>query len=153
MIASAGRRTIIDRMLGAALLETETYEEAALTASVWSQAALVVAVTAVATGVGFLGSGLTGLVAGFLAAVLGWCLGALSGFRPRPRRYQPLLHRRPVSRWVRPQSPSLDHRVFLHPMARRLLRRILRHRRVARGRLRARPAPGPALAPGSAARL
>ena len=74
-------------MLGAALLETETYEEAALTSSVWSQAALVVVISALATGVGFLGSGLTGFVVGFLAAVLGWCLGALSGFWVATRKF------------------------------------------------------------------
>ena len=71
MIASAGRRTLLDRMLGAALLEPETYEEAALASSVWSQAALVVVLSSMAAGVGFLRGGLTGLVLGFLAALLG----------------------------------------------------------------------------------
>ena len=77
MIASAGRRTFLDRMLGAALLESETYEEAALASSVWAQAALVVVVTSVAAGVGNLGGGLTGFVLGFLGALLGW--GACAG--------------------------------------------------------------------------
>jgi hypothetical protein len=67
-------------MLGAALLEPETYEEAASVSSVWSQAALVVVVSSMAAGVGNLGGGLTGFVLGFLAALLGWGLCALSAY-------------------------------------------------------------------------
>src|SRR3990172_1855536 len=70
VIALAGRRTILDRILGAALLEPETYEEAALASSGWTQAALVVVVSSVAAGVGNLGGGLTGVVLGFLAPLL-----------------------------------------------------------------------------------
>ena len=87
MIASAGTRTILDRMLGAALLEPETYEEAALVSSVWTQAALVVVVSSAAAGVGFLRGGLTALVLGFLAAILGWGLGALSAYWVATRKF------------------------------------------------------------------
>jgi len=74
-------------MLGAALLETETYEEAALAPSVWTQAALVVVVTSAAAGVGSLSGGLTGFVAGFLGALLGWGLGALSAYWVATRKF------------------------------------------------------------------
>ncbi len=67
MIASASRGTIIDRMLGAALLEAETYQEAAVAPSLRNQAVLVVAITALAAGVGNLGGGLTGLLLAGLA--------------------------------------------------------------------------------------
>ena len=80
MIASAGRRTILDRMLGAALLETETYEEAALASSVWMQAALVVVITSVAAGIGNLGGGLTGFVVAFLGGLLGWGFCAFGSY-------------------------------------------------------------------------
>ena len=87
MIASAGRRTIFDRMMGAALLEPEIYEEAALASSLWTQAALVVVVTSAAAGIGFLRGGLTGFVVGFLAALLGWGLGALSAYWVATRKF------------------------------------------------------------------
>ena len=87
MIASAGRRTLLDRMLGAALLETETYEEAALASSVWTQAALVVVVSSAAAGMGNLGGGLTGFVLGFLGALLGWGLCALAAYWAATRKF------------------------------------------------------------------
>ena len=87
MIASAGRRTIIDRMLGAALLEPEIYDEAALASSVWAQAALVVVVTSAAAGVGNLTGGLTGFVLVFLGAFLGWGLCALSAYWAATRKF------------------------------------------------------------------
>jgi hypothetical protein len=74
-------------MLGAALLETETYEEAALASSVWTQAALVVILTSVAAGVGSLSGGLTGFVVGFLGALLGWVIGALSAYWVATRKF------------------------------------------------------------------
>ncbi len=80
MIASAGKRHLIDRMLGAALLEPETYQEAALAPSTWIHAALIVAVSAGAAGLASLGSGLTGLVLGSLSAVLGWGLYCFAAY-------------------------------------------------------------------------
>lgn len=74
MIASAGKRLLIDRMLGAALLEPETYQEAVVAPSMRTHAALIVIISAVAAGVGSLGGGFTGLVLGSLAAVFGWGL-------------------------------------------------------------------------------
>ena len=74
VIASAGKRPLIDRMLGAALLEAETYQEAALAPSTRIHAALVVAISAVAAGLGGLSGGVMGLLLGSLAAVFGWGL-------------------------------------------------------------------------------
>ena len=74
-------------MMGAALLESETYEEAALASSVWPHAAAVVVVTSVAAGVGNLGGGLTGFVLGFLAALLGWGLCAFSAYWVATRKF------------------------------------------------------------------
>ena len=87
MIASAGKRTILDRMLGAALLEPETYEEAALASSVWMQAALVVIVTSVAAGVGNLGGGLTGFVIAFLGGLLGWGSCAFASYWTATKKF------------------------------------------------------------------
>src|SRR3972149_683978 len=64
-------------MMGAALLEPETYE----------QAAAVVVVTSVAAGVGNLGGGLTGFVLGFLGALLGWGLCALAAYWVATRKF------------------------------------------------------------------
>jgi hypothetical protein len=61
-------------MLGAALLEAETYQEAALAPSTRAHAALIVAISALAAGLGGLGGGFAGLVLGSLAAVFGWGL-------------------------------------------------------------------------------
>ena len=72
MIASAGKRSIIDRMVGAALLELETYEEASVAPSVRVHAAVVVIVSAIAAGLGSLGAGFTGLVLGAFVALVGW---------------------------------------------------------------------------------
>ena len=87
VIASAGRRTIFDRMLGAALLEPEIYEEAALVSSVWTQAATVVVITSMAAGVGNLGGGLTGFVIAFLAGLLGWACCAFAAYWTATKKF------------------------------------------------------------------
>ena len=87
MIASAGRRVIIDRMLGAALLDTETYQEAALVPSTRAQAALVVVISVVAAALGSLSGGFAGLVLGGLAAVFGWGLYVYAAFWAATRRF------------------------------------------------------------------
>ena len=61
-------------MLGAALLEPEIYQEAALVPSTRAHAALIVVISALAAGLGSLSGGFTGLVLGSLAAVFGWGL-------------------------------------------------------------------------------
>lgn len=75
MIASAGKRPLIDRMLGAALLDPGVYQEATLAASTTrAHAALIVLICALAAGLGSLAGGLTGLVVGSLAAAFSWGL-------------------------------------------------------------------------------
>ncbi len=80
MIASARGRTIIDRMLGAALLEPEVYQEATLAPSIRTQAMLVVVATSIAAGIGSLDGGLSGLVAGTLMAFVGWIAFAIGAY-------------------------------------------------------------------------
>jgi hypothetical protein len=75
-------------MLGAALLEAETYHEAAVAPSVKNQAVLVVLISALAAGVGSLGGGLTGLLLVGLAAMLGWGLFALTAYWVAINRYR-----------------------------------------------------------------
>lgn len=75
-------------MLGAALLEPETYEEAALAPATRAHAALIVAISALAAGLGSLGGGFTGLVLGSLAALLGWGLYAFAAYWVATSRFQ-----------------------------------------------------------------
>lgn len=77
MIALVGKRSLIDRAVGAALLEPETYEEAALDPSTKLHAALVVAVSSLAAGIGGLGAGFGGFVLGAFVAAVGWVLYAV----------------------------------------------------------------------------
>jgi hypothetical protein len=72
MIASADKRSLIDRMMGAALLDGVAYQEMALIPSTRVQAAVIVIVSAVAAGLGSLGAGMVGVVAGCLAGLAGW---------------------------------------------------------------------------------
>lgn len=70
------RRSITDRMLGAARLEVATYEEVEADETATRQAALVVLIVAVAQAIGSVGNGLAGIVVGVLAAFLGWMVWA-----------------------------------------------------------------------------
>ena len=64
---------IQDRMLRAAKLDVQLYEEVEHDESALGQATMVVVLSAVAAGIGSLGiGGLTGLVSGTLAALFGW---------------------------------------------------------------------------------
>ena len=68
---------IQDRMLRAAKLDVELYEEVEHDEGALGQATIVVVLSAVAAGIGTLGiGGLTGLVSGTLAALLGWYVWA-----------------------------------------------------------------------------
>jgi hypothetical protein len=80
MIASAARRTLLDRMLGAALLENDVYDEASYDDTLRTQATLAVAVTALSAGVGSLGAGLAGFIIGAFAAIIGWVLYAFATY-------------------------------------------------------------------------
>ncbi len=69
--------TIQDRIIRAAKLDTELYEEVEADRDATRQAMAVVAMSAAAAGIGTLGSGgLLGIVGGTIAALLGWCIWA-----------------------------------------------------------------------------
>jgi hypothetical protein len=65
---------MIERMLGAARLDVETYEEVEHDTTATSQAALVVAIVALAAAIGGARSGSGGLIAGLIGAFVGWLI-------------------------------------------------------------------------------
>jgi hypothetical protein len=75
-MALSPRRSWIDRMKGAALLHTDTYEEVEADQTATGQAAGVVALVAVAQAIGGAGEGSAGILAGVISALLGWLLWA-----------------------------------------------------------------------------
>ncbi len=76
-MASEARNKLIDRMLGAARLNKETYEEVEADTSATRQALLVVTIVAIATGIGSIGSGgIGGFIGGMAAGLVGWALWA-----------------------------------------------------------------------------
>lgn len=87
MLASASYKTLFDRMLGASLLETDVYEQAAIDASMRTQATLAVIVTAFAAGVGALGGGLTGFVLGAGSAIAGWIIYVFATYWLATKRF------------------------------------------------------------------
>lgn len=66
------RRSLVERMIGAATLQIDVYEEVEHDTTATPQAAGVVAIVAVASGIGSLGDGVGALFAGLIAAFLGW---------------------------------------------------------------------------------
>ena len=70
-----GRKSsLIERMLGAARLDIDTYEEVEHDTTATSQAATVVAIVALAAAIGGAGSGTGGLIAGLIGAFAGWLI-------------------------------------------------------------------------------
>ena len=64
---------MIRRMIGAAKLSAETFEEVEADSSATKQAMLVVVIVAVATGIGLIGTGgISGLIFGIIVGVAGW---------------------------------------------------------------------------------
>jgi hypothetical protein len=70
------RRSLTDRMIGAARLDVPTYEEVEADRTATGQAALVVAIVAVATAIGNVGDGGLGIIGGLLGAFFGWAVWA-----------------------------------------------------------------------------
>jgi hypothetical protein len=70
------RRSIVERMRGAALLDVATYEEVEHDETATGQAAVVVALAAVAGAIGGARSGSGGVIAGIVAAFAGWLIWA-----------------------------------------------------------------------------
>jgi len=68
--------TFTERMKGAAFLRAETYEEVESDLNGTGQAGGVVALGALATGIAGAAWGLSGIIGGIIAALLGWLLAA-----------------------------------------------------------------------------
>jgi hypothetical protein len=66
--------SLIERMLGAATLNVDTYEEVEHDETATSQAAIVVAIVAVSAAIGGVGGGGIGLIVGLLSAFAGWLI-------------------------------------------------------------------------------
>ncbi|MFQ5679087.1 MAG: YIP1 family protein [Gemmatimonadota bacterium] len=66
------RRSLVERMQGAALLHIDVYEEVEADTTATSQAAVVVGIVAVAAAVGGLSAGGQGFFSGLLGAYVGW---------------------------------------------------------------------------------
>jgi len=72
MMETTTQRSFIDRMIGAAKLDPDVYEEVEHDESATTQALLIVVLGAIASGIGALGGGAAGLVFGVVAALVGW---------------------------------------------------------------------------------
>jgi hypothetical protein len=72
----AARRGIVDRMIGAARLDSATYEEVESDYGATGQAAIVVVLVAIASAIGGAAAGGTGVLGGILTAIVGWLLWA-----------------------------------------------------------------------------
>ncbi len=66
------KRSLVERMRGAALLEIPVYEEVEHDTTATSQAAVVVGIVAVASAIGSVGHGGGGILSGLISAYLGW---------------------------------------------------------------------------------
>jgi hypothetical protein len=75
-MATVADGSLIRRMKGAALLDVGVYEEVEADQTATTQAAIVVAIVAVAQAIGAAGEGGRGIIGGLLAAVVGWLLWA-----------------------------------------------------------------------------
>ena len=67
---------LVARMIGAATLDIQTYEEVEADSSATGQAAAVVAMVAVASGIGTAGEGLSSALLAPVAAIVGWLIWA-----------------------------------------------------------------------------
>ncbi|MEE8347233.1 MAG: YIP1 family protein [Dehalococcoidia bacterium] len=80
MIEATGQASIIDRMIRAARLDPQVYEEVEHDQSATGQAMLVVVLAAIAAGIGALSGGILALVVGVIAALVGWAVYALVAY-------------------------------------------------------------------------
>jgi hypothetical protein len=72
--ATGARRSIVDRMRGAAMFDVPTYEEVEHDTSATGQAAVVVVLAAIASGIGNAFRGGPGIIGGIVASLLGWVI-------------------------------------------------------------------------------
>lgn len=80
MLEATGQQSIIDRMIRAARLESQLYEEVEHDRSATGQAILVVVLGAIAGGIGALSGGIAGLVVGVIASLVGWAVYAFIAY-------------------------------------------------------------------------
>lgn len=80
MLEATGQQSIIDRMIRAAKLDPQLYEEVEHDRSATSQAMLVVVLGAIAGGIGALSGGITGLAVGVVASLVGWVVYAFIAY-------------------------------------------------------------------------
>ncbi len=69
-------RSLMDRMIGAAMLDVAMYEEVESNEDLTKQAAAVVIIAAIASGIGGIGDGGAGIVVGIVRAIAFWLLWA-----------------------------------------------------------------------------
>ena len=69
-------RSMMDRMMGAAKLDIDTYEEVEADTNATGQAAGVVAIVALCSAIGGIGGGTQAVFGGLIAALVGWLLWA-----------------------------------------------------------------------------
>jgi len=72
--------SLVDRMMGAARLDQATYESVERDTTATSQAAIVVVIAAVASGIGALGDGGSGLIGGIIGGIVGWVAFAAAAY-------------------------------------------------------------------------
>ena len=72
MEATIRRRSMIERMRRAAMLDSHLYEEVEADKTATGQATAVVAIVAIAQGLGAAALGVTGIVGGIVTALLAW---------------------------------------------------------------------------------
>ncbi len=80
MLEATGEKSIIDRMIRAARLEPQLYEEVEHDQSATGQALLIVVLGAIAGGIGALSGGIAGLIFGIIAALVGWAVYAFIAY-------------------------------------------------------------------------
>ena len=68
------QRSLIERMIGAAMLDTSVYEEVEADRNATGQAAAVVAIVAVCAAIGGSGGGVKGIIGAIVSAFLGWLI-------------------------------------------------------------------------------
>ncbi len=71
---AVGRRSLTERMKGAALLEIDAYEEVEADTSATGQAAMVVGIVALATAIGGVRAGASGFLVGLIETYSRWLL-------------------------------------------------------------------------------
>lgn len=72
--------SLVDRMMGAARLDQGTYESVERDTSATTQAAIVVVIASIASGIGALGDGGRGLFGGIIGGLLGWVAFAAAAY-------------------------------------------------------------------------